>query len=88
MFDLIAESSSPNLLHKFLMDKLNDASAYGKHIIWENKQEGVFKVLRTDVITEEWDKVKNHRKTDMTWDKLSRAIRYIMGELSHRVPPF
>ncbi|XP_019287017.1 ETS-related transcription factor Elf-3 [Panthera pardus] len=41
---------------------------------WENRQEGVFKFLRSEAVAQLWGQKK--RNNSMTYEKLSRAMRY------------
>ncbi|XP_037017054.2 ETS-related transcription factor Elf-3 isoform X2 [Artibeus jamaicensis] len=41
---------------------------------WENRQEGVFKFLRSEAVAQLWGQKK--KNSSMTYEKLSRAMRY------------
>lgn len=41
---------------------------------WENRQEGVFKFLRSEAVAQLWGQKK--KNSSMTYEKLSRAMRW------------
>lgn len=44
---------------------------------WENRQEGVFKFLRSEAVAQLWGQKK--KNSSMTYEKLSRAMRWAAG---------
>lgn len=59
-------------LWEFLLELLNDKQ-YGSVIGWTGK-EAEFKLKDREAVAREWGRRKN--KPDMTYDKMSRALRY------------
>lgn len=51
---------------------------------WENRQEGVFKFLRSEAVAQLWGQKK--KNSSMTYEKLSRAMRWAASG-AVRVPP-
>lgn len=61
------------LLWEFLDELLKDPTKRDL-VQWENKAELVFIIMDPDRLAQEWGAVKH--RTDMTYDKFSRALRY------------
>lgn len=55
-------------LHQILLEKQN------KYIAWKNQTKGVFRLLDHNGLARLWGKQKNRK--NMTYEKLSRALRY------------
>jgi len=55
---------------------LNDPQHSGKVIKWENEEEGIFRVVQSEVAASMWGAKKKNR-TKMTYEKMSRSIRYV-----------
>lgn len=63
-----------NITHlwEFLLELLEDET-FSSIIAWSRKPEGEFKLRNANEVAKKWGEFKN--KSDMTYDKLSRAIR-------------
>lgn len=63
-----------NIIHlwEFLLELLAD-ERYNSIIAWSRKEEGEFKLKNAAEVAKRWGAFKN--KSDMNYDKLSRAIR-------------
>jgi len=57
---------------------LEDATYNPQYIRWENKEEGVFRIVpgQSKQVARLWGLKKNN--PNMTFDKLSRSLRYIL----------
>ncbi|KAL4224770.1 hypothetical protein ACF0H5_015467 [Mactra antiquata] len=66
-------------LWEFIRDVLNDPNHCGKVIKWENEEEGIFRVVQSEVAASMWGQKKKNR-TKMTYEKMSRSIRYSRKE--------
>lgn len=66
-------------LWEFIRDVLNDPRYCGKVIKWENEEEGIFRVVQSETAAHMWGQKKNNR-TKMTYEKMSRSIRYSRKE--------
>ncbi|XP_045175214.1 uncharacterized protein LOC123536267 isoform X2 [Mercenaria mercenaria] len=66
-------------LWEFIRDVLNDPRYCGKVIKWENEEEGIFRVVQSETAASMWGQKKNNR-TKMTYEKMSRSIRYSRKE--------
>lgn len=66
-------------LWEFIRDVLNDPRYCGKVIKWENEDEGIFRVVQSELAATMWGQKKNNR-TKMTYEKMSRSIRYSRKE--------
>jgi hypothetical protein len=52
--------------------------AFGEKIIqWEDRAEGVFRIVNSKAVAKLWGEQKDNRKTKMTYEKLSRALRSV-----------
>ena len=71
-------------LWKFLYSLLEAPSEEYKDLIrWVDRENHVFRVIDTDGLAKFWGMQKNNRKTDMNYDKMSRALRqYKYGEVT------
>ncbi|XP_015767403.1 PREDICTED: ETS homologous factor-like [Acropora digitifera] len=66
-------------LHHILLDKEN------KYIEWKNKTRGVFRLKDHNGLARLWGKQKNRK--NMTYEKLSRALRYYYSkDILQKVP--
>ena len=61
------------LLWEFIHQLLLDAK-FSKYVCWENKEDYVFRIANPTGLAELWGQQKN--RTNMTYEKLSRALRY------------
>ncbi|XP_052243100.1 uncharacterized protein LOC127853022 isoform X2 [Dreissena polymorpha] len=66
-------------LWEFIRDVLNDPRYSGTVIKWENEEDGIFRVCQSEVAASMWGAKKNNR-TKMTYEKMSRSIRYSRKE--------
>ncbi|XP_052798846.1 uncharacterized protein LOC128230537 isoform X2 [Mya arenaria] len=66
-------------LWEFIRDVLNDPRYSGNVIKWENEEEGIFRVVQSETAASMWGAKKNNR-TKMTYEKMSRSIRYSRKE--------
>jgi len=63
-------------LWEFIRRLLSLSDAAGERVIqWENKSEGVFRLLDPEAVAELWGRQKHNRRTAMNYPKLSRALR-------------
>lgn len=66
-------------LHHILLEKEN------KYIEWKNKTRGVFRLKDHNGLARLWGKQKNRK--NMTYEKLSRALRYYYSkDILQKVP--
>lgn len=70
-------------LWQFLLQLLLDQSH--KHLICWTSTDGEFKLLKSEEVAKLWGLRKN--KTNMNYDKLSRALRYYYDKVSQSPPP-
>lgn len=63
-----------NHLWEFIRDLLFDSRYNPALIKWEDREEGVFKFVKSDQVAKLWGKKKNN--SAMTYEKLSRAMRW------------
>lgn len=68
----VADMESAITLWQFLLQLLLDQSH--KHLICWTSNDGEFKLLKSEEVAKLWGLRKN--KTNMNYDKLSRALRY------------
>lgn len=66
-------SADCRLLWEFIHQLLLDAK-YSKYVCWENTDDYVFRIANPTGLAELWGQQKN--RTNMTYEKLSRALRY------------
>lgn len=66
-------------LWEFIRDMLNDPNYCPTVIKWENEEEGIFRVIQSETVASLWGAKKNNR-TKMTYEKMSRSIRYSRKE--------
>ena len=69
-------------LWQFLLQLLLDQSH--KHLICWTSTDGEFKLLKSDEVAKLWGLRKN--KTNMNYDKLSRALRYYYDKVRSPAP--
>lgn len=60
---------------EFIRDILLNPERNPGLIKWEDRTEGVFRFLKSEAVAQLWGKKKNN--SSMTYEKLSRAMRYI-----------
>ena len=65
-------------LWEFILELLADAATYGQFIRWKDRNSGQFKIYDSQVVAALWGKHKN--RTNMNFDKMSRAMRYYYGK--------
>ncbi|XP_067935813.1 transcription factor ETV6-like isoform X2 [Watersipora subatra] len=63
-----------NHLWEFIRDLLFDSRYNPSLVKWEDREEGIFKFVKSDQVAKLWGKKKNNPA--MTYEKLSRAMRY------------
>ncbi|XP_067655591.1 ETS-related transcription factor Elf-3-like [Haliotis asinina] len=61
-------------LWKFILDLLEDPRYNPSHIVWVNRQEGIFRLIDPARLAELWGHVKGNKS--MNYEKLSRGLRY------------
>lgn len=61
-------------LWEFIRDILLNPERNPGLIKWEDRTEGIFRFLKSEAVAQLWGKKKNN--TSMTYEKLSRAMRY------------
>lgn len=66
-------------LWEFIRDLLGDSNYCPRIISWENEKEGVFRVVHSNEVAKLWGEKKKNKKT-MTYEKLSRSLRYSRKE--------
>lgn len=66
-------------LWEFIRDLLSNPDYCPRIIHWENEEEGVFRVLQSSEVARLWGEKKKNKKT-MTYEKLSRSLRYSRKE--------
>lgn len=59
---------------EFIRDILLNPERNPGLIKWEDRTEGVFRFLKSEAVAQLWGKKKNN--SSMTYEKLSRAMRY------------
>ena len=63
-------------LWMFLRRLLASSDTAPERIIqWENRSEGVFRILNSQAVARLWGQQKTNRRNTMTYEKLSRALR-------------
>lgn len=68
------QSSRGTHLWEFIRDILLHPERNPGLIMWEDRNEGVFRLLKSEAVAQLWGKKKNN--SSMTYEKLSRAMRY------------
>ncbi|KAB0406574.1 hypothetical protein E2I00_010383, partial [Balaenoptera physalus] len=71
---LSKDSREGTHLWEFIRDILIHPELNEGLMKWENRQEGVFKFLRSEAVAQLWGQKK--KNSSMTYEKLSRAMRY------------
>ncbi|XP_065557376.1 ETS homologous factor-like isoform X4 [Artemia franciscana] len=61
-------------LWEFIRDLLHNPRYCPTMVRWENVEEGVFRIVKSEQLAGLWGQIKNNPK--MTYEKLSRAMRY------------
>lgn len=66
-----------NHLWEFLRDLLHD-DRYNPHLLkWEDREEGIFRIVQSEQVAKYWGLKK--KKPKMSYEKMSRAIRFCRG---------
>lgn len=73
------QTSSVYHLWEFIRDLLHDDRYCPRIIKWESEDEGIFRVVKSDEVAKHWGSKKNNR-SKMTYEKLSRSLRYSRKE--------
>lgn len=68
---------------EFIRDILLNPERNPGLIKWEDRTEGVFRFLKSEAVAQLWGKKKNN--SSMTYEKLSRAMRYTCTAIIHAV---
>lgn len=68
-------------LWEFIRDILLNPERNPGLIKWEDRTEGVFRFLKSEAVAQLWGKKKNN--SSMTYEKLSRAMRYYCPAAIH-----
>ncbi|KAK2153947.1 hypothetical protein LSH36_281g10003 [Paralvinella palmiformis] len=78
------QSTKGNHLWKFIRDVINDSRYNPEVIRWEDKEQGIFRIVNSAEIARMWGRKKNN--TTMTYEKFSRAMRdYYKSDILRRV---
>ncbi|KAH9519388.1 Transcription factor etv7 [Bulinus truncatus] len=78
--DIIYDPENPTddgvcrLLWEFIYQLLLDSKSFSKYVCWESESDLTFRINNPNELAEFWGKQKN--RTNMTYEKLSRALRY------------
>ena len=67
-------ASKGNHLWEFVREMLKDSACNPSLIKWEDKAEGVFRFMQSEMVAKKWGEKK--RNPGMTYEKLSRAMRW------------
>ena len=70
---LVSIATKGNHLWEFIRDTINDARYNPDCIKWENKEQGIFRIVNSGEIARMWGRTKNN--ASMTYEKFSRAMR-------------
>ncbi|KAK3102391.1 hypothetical protein FSP39_011071 [Pinctada imbricata] len=73
------QTSSVYHLWEFIRDLLHDPQYCPRIIKWESKEEGIFRVVKSSEVAKQWGSKKKNR-SKMTYEKLSRSLRYSRKE--------
>ncbi|XP_041365933.1 ETS-related transcription factor Elf-3-like isoform X2 [Gigantopelta aegis] len=75
------KGQTSNVLHlwEFIRDLLVDPETCGSLIRWENRTEGVFRLVNSNDVAMLWGQKKKNKKP-MTYEKMSRSLRYSRKE--------
>ncbi|KHJ46360.1 Ets-domain protein [Trichuris suis] len=65
---------SGNKLWEFIRDTLKNPETCPSIVRWENREEGIFRIVESEKMAQLWGLKKNNSR--MTYEKLSRAMRY------------
>ena len=66
-------------LWEFIRDLLHKPEYCPSMVRWENVDEGVFRIVKSEDLARLWGTIKNNPR--MTYEKLSRAMRYVLSTL-------
>lgn len=82
-FNLLSFPADPRGTHlwEFIRDILLNPERNPGLIKWEDRTEGVFRFLKSEAVAQLWGKKKNN--SSMTYEKLSRAMRYTCTAIIH-----
>ena len=62
-------------LWEFIRDLLHKPEYCPSMVRWENVEEGVFRIVKSEDLARLWGNIKNNPR--MTYEKLSRAMRLV-----------
>jgi hypothetical protein len=66
-------------LYVFIRNMLHNRAYNPKVVSWVSEDQGVFKVNSTSDFAKTWGLMKSNRNEEMTYEKMSRAMRYHYG---------
>ncbi|KRY49120.1 ETS homologous factor [Trichinella britovi] len=70
----VSSTKAGNKLWEFIRDALKNPETMPSILRWENREEGVFRIVESEKLARLWGMKKNNSR--MTYEKLSRAMRY------------
>ena len=62
-------------LRRLLTWSSSQSEASERVIEWQNRSEGVFRIVNSSAVARLWGEQKHNRRSVMTYEKLSRALR-------------
>lgn len=72
----LTDSRGKGKLWEFIRDLLLDSATCPTIIKWENRSEGIFRIVKSDQVAQLWGKRKCNKS--MTYEKMSRAMRWVL----------
>ena len=89
LFQLRILFAVSNVLHlwEFMRDLLKDPSRRGDIIEWISEKDGVFRVVNSAEVARLWGEKKKNKK-EMTYEKMSRSLRYEIGLVGYKFKQF
>lgn len=72
-FIYLTDSRGKGKLWEFIRDLLLNSETCPSIIKWENRSEGIFRIVKSDEVAKRWGKRKCNKS--MTYEKMSRAMR-------------
>lgn len=73
IFLLTAAKTGQVQLWKYVWDLLHSNEDNPRIIRWEDKDDGVFRIVNSEEVARRWGDLKNNKA--MTYEKMSRALR-------------
>ncbi len=71
-------------LWEFLLELLKNSMYSPAFIKWENREQGIFRVVNSTQVAALWGKRKNNPR--MNFEKLSRALRFVFVVFDYSFP--